>query len=60
MDINRFTPTGSINKKHLVSLASYAEEEIYEILYRAKEISVKLAAGEKLNYLQSVRSLDLE
>lgn len=53
MDINRFTPTGSINKKHLVSLASYAEEEIYEILYRAKEISVKLAAGEKLNYLKN-------
>ena len=53
MDINKFTPRGTIDKKHLVSLASYTEEEIYEILYRAKEIAIKLAAGEKLNYLKN-------
>ena len=53
MDINRFTPSGNINKRHLVSLASYAEEEIYEILHRAREISIRLAAGEKLNYLKN-------
>ncbi|MBE5741714.1 MAG: hypothetical protein E7360_00125 [Clostridiales bacterium] len=53
MDINKFSPTGIIDKKHLVSLANYTEEEIYEILYRAKEISIRLSAGEKLNYLKN-------
>ena len=53
MDINKFTPVGSIEKRHLVSLASYTEEEIYEILFRAKEISMRLSAGEKLNYLKN-------
>ena len=53
MDINKFSPSGSINKRHFISLANYTEEEIYEILYRAREISVKLSAGEKLNYLKN-------
>jgi ornithine carbamoyltransferase len=53
MDINKFTPMGNINKRHLISLANFTEEEIYEILYKAKEISIKLAAGEKLNYLKN-------
>lgn len=53
MDINKFTPSGIIEKRHLISLASYAEEEIYEILYRAREISTRLMAGEKLNYLKN-------
>ena len=53
MDINKFSPTGNIDKKHLVSLANYTEEEIYEILYRAKEIAMRLTAGEKLNYLKN-------
>ena len=53
MDINKFSPSGAIDKKHLVSLASYQEEEIYEILYKAKEISMQLSAGEKLNYLKN-------
>lgn len=53
MDINKFSPTGNINKKHLVSLANYTEEEIYEILYKAKEIGIRLSAGEKLTYLKN-------
>lgn len=53
MDINKFTPSGIINKRHLVSLATYAEDEIYEILYKAREISMQLSAGEKLNYLKN-------
>ena len=53
MDINKFSPTGNIDKKHLVSLANYTEEEIYEILYRAKESAMRLTAGEKLNYLKN-------
>ena len=47
MDINRYKPTGKLDKKHLVSLANYTEEEIYEILKTAKEISERIAAGEK-------------
>ena len=53
MDINKFSPSGKIEKKHLISLANYTEEEIYEILYQAKEITMKLQAGEKLTYLKN-------
>lgn len=53
MDINKFSPSGKIEKKHLISLANYTEEEIYEILYQAKEITIKLQAGEKLTYLKN-------
>ena len=53
MDINKFSPSGKIEKKHLISLANYTEEEIYEILYQAKEITMRLQAGEKLTYLKN-------
>lgn len=53
MDINKYTPTGIIDKKHLVSLASYAEEDIYEILHKAREIAIRLSAGEKLTFLKN-------
>ena len=53
MDINKFSPTGIIDKKHLISLANYTEDEIYEILYKAREISTRLLAGEKLTYLKN-------
>ena len=53
MDINKFSPSGFIDKKHLISLANYTEDEIYEILYKAKEISMRLLAGEKLTYLKN-------
>ena len=52
MDINKFSPTGVIDKKHLISLANYTEEEIYEILYKAKEITTRLSVGEKLTNLK--------
>ena len=48
MDINRFTPEGKLEKKHLISLANYKEEEILEILHKTKDIERKLNAGEKL------------
>ena len=44
MDINKFSPSGKIEKKHLISLANYTEEEVYEILYQAKEITMKYQA----------------
>lgn len=53
MDINKFSPTGAINKKHLVTLANYTEDEIYEILTLARDITTRLSAGEKLAYLKN-------
>lgn len=53
MDINSYKPTGTLNKKHFVSLQNYTEEDIYEILKTAKEISERLAAGEKLSFLKN-------
>ena len=53
MDVNSYKPNGSLNKKHLVSLQNYTEEEIYEILKAAKEISDRLAAGEKQTSLKN-------
>ena len=53
MDINKLAPVGAIEKKHLLSLSNYTEEEIYEILLKAKEISLKLAVGEKIPHLKN-------
>ena len=53
MDINSYKSTGTLNKKHLVSLQNYTEENIYEILFAAKEITARLAAGEKLTALKN-------
>ena len=47
MDINRFTPTGHISKNHLISLKNYSEEDIFEILHLANQISKAIAVGEK-------------
>lgn len=53
MDINKLAPVGAIEKKHLLSLSNYTEEEIYEILLKAKEISLKLTVGEKIPHLKT-------
>ena len=53
MDINSYKSTGALNKKHLVSLQNYTEENVYEILFAAKEITARLAAGEKLTALKN-------
>ena len=53
MDINKLAPVGAIEKKHLLSLSNYTEEEIYEILLKAKEISLKLTVGEKIPHLKN-------
>lgn len=57
MDINKLAPTGVIAKKHLLSLSNYTEEEIYEILLRAREISQKKSVGEKLTSLKNKYAL---
>ncbi len=53
MDINKFVPTGKIDKTHLISLERYTEEEILEILHLANSISKILAVGEKPNALKN-------
>lgn len=53
MDINKLAPVGAIEKKHLLSLSNYTEEEIYEILLKSKEISLKLTVGEKIPHLKN-------
>lgn len=53
MDINKLTPSGALDKKHLLSLSNYTEEEIYEILLKARELSQKKAVGEKISCLKN-------
>ena len=53
MDINFFKPTGALKKKHLITLANYQENEIYEILCLARDLRTRLAAGEKLSFLKN-------
>jgi len=38
MDINRYSPSYGINHKHMLGLADYSAEEIFEILYAIKSI----------------------
>ena len=52
MDINKISAKGSIDKKHLLTLSNYKEQEIYEILLRARDLSFKLAVGEKITDLK--------
>ena len=52
MEINKFAPTGKISANHLVSLASLSEDDVSEILSRAREFSVSLSVGEKINKLK--------
>lgn len=53
MDINKYQPIGKINKNHLISLFSYSEEDIFEILRLADNISKAIAVGEKPTYLKN-------
>ncbi len=54
MDINRYTPSYGINQKHLIKLADYSTEELFEILYATKAMKAKFAAHESTNILNDV------
>ena len=41
MDINRYTPHYSLNKKHMTRLADYSTEELFEILYATRQMKAK-------------------
>lgn len=54
MDINRYTPHYSINKKHMTKLADYSTEELFELLYATRQMKAKFAAHENTTILQGV------
>ncbi len=54
MDINRYTPNYSINKKHMTKLADYSTEELFELLYATRQMKAKFAAHENTALLQGV------
>ncbi|MGN0805418.1 MAG: ornithine carbamoyltransferase [Candidatus Coproplasma sp.] len=54
MDINRYTPHYSINKKHMTKLADYSTEELFELLYATRQMKAKFAAHENTAILQGV------
>ncbi len=54
MDINRYTPHYSINKKHMTKLADYSTEELFELLYATRQMKAKFAAHEHVTLLQGV------
>lgn len=51
MDINRYSPSYGLNKIHLIKLADYTTEEIFEILYATKAMKSKFAAHESTGIL---------
>ena len=54
MDINRYSPSYGVTHKHMVKLADYSTEEIFEILYATKAMKSKFAAHENTHILQGV------
>lgn len=54
MDINRYSPSYSVNQKHMTCLADYSTEELFELLYATKQMKAKFTAHESTNILQGV------
>ncbi|MDE6868688.1 MAG: ornithine carbamoyltransferase [Clostridia bacterium] len=54
MDINRYTPSYGVNKKHMLRLADFSTEELFEFLYATKAMKAKFAAHETTEILKGV------
>lgn len=54
MDINRYSPSYGIDRKHMIKLSDYSTEEIFEILYATKSMKAKFAAHENTFILSDV------
>ena len=52
MDINRYSPSYILDKKHLIGLSDYSTEEIFELLYATKALKRKFEAHEETNILR--------
>jgi len=53
MDINKYNPRHKISEKHMLSLANYTQEDIFEILHLSRELKIRTEAGEKLSCLKN-------
>lgn len=51
MDINRYSPTYGLSRKHLIKLSDCTTEEIFEILYATKAMKSKFVAHENTRIL---------
>lgn len=54
MDINRYSPSYGVKHKHMIDVADYTTEEIFEILYATKAMKGKFIAHEDTRILQGV------
>ena len=54
MDINRFSPGYAVTQKHMIRLADYSTEEIFELLYATRQMKAKFYAHENTAILQGV------
>ena len=54
MDINRYTPSYGISKKHIIKISDYSTEEIFEFLYATKVMKGKFIAHEDTQILNGV------
>ena len=54
MDINRFSPSYAVTQKHMIRLADYSTEEIFELLYATRQMKAKFYAHENTAILQGV------
>ncbi len=54
MDINRYSPSYGLTRKHLIKLSDCSTEEIFEFLYATKAMKSKYAAHEDTRILGGV------
>ena len=54
MDINRYSPSYSITRKHMTNLADFSTEEIFELLYATRQMKAKFIAHENTAILSGI------
>lgn len=54
MDINRYSPSYAITRKHMTNLADFSTEEIFELLYATRQMKAKFAAHESTAILNGI------
>lgn len=54
MDINRYSPSYSVSQKHMIRLADYSTEELFELLYATRQMKAKFCAHEDTAILRGV------
>lgn len=54
MDINRYSPSYSITKKHMTNLADFSTEEVFELLYATRQMKAKFIAHESTAILNGI------